>query len=156
MIKYIVLFLTVMFFVGCETKLENILKQDPEYVKSLQNTQRGNIVNSFETKSIIVATYLKEDENITQFLIGVYNTAEDSSLEEGGLFNKNYDLTLNEESPVKIDLVDDIKLKDMQLSSYPFYQKWIKYYIVDFSKSEKPYNIKYNNNLYGHVELTFK
>jgi hypothetical protein len=156
MFKYILIALGVIFFTGCETKLKNVLKQDPQYVQTLQNTQRGNIVNSFETKAIIVATYLKDDENGTHFLIGVYNDDEEIGIQEGGLFNKNYSLTLNELNSSKISVIDEKKLKELGIKNYPFYQKWMKYYNVDFPKSKKPYNIEYKNNLYGAVKLIFK
>jgi len=156
MFKYLfVVFVVVSFFSGCETKLKNVIKQDPQYVETLKNTQRGNIVNSFETKAIIVATYLG-DNNGTHFLVGVYNDDEEIDIKEGGLFNKNYHLTLNDLNASKIDVIDKKELKELGIKNYPFYQKWMKYYNVYFPQTSKPYVIKYENRLYGAVNLVFR
>ena len=157
MFKYLFGILGIIFiFSGCETKLKNVIQKDPKYIEVLKNTQRGNIVNSFETKAIIVASYLGDDENKTHFLVGVYNENEEIDIKEGGLFNKNYHLTLNDMNASKIDVINEKTLKETGIVDYPFYQKWMKYYDVYFPQTSKPYVLKYENKTYGAVKLIFK
>lgn len=146
----------ILFLTGCETKLKDVLKQDPKYIEVLKHTHRGEILNSFETKAIIVASYLGDDKNQTRFLVGVYNIDESPDINKGGLFNKNYHLTLNDLNSSKISIINEQEARNMQLANYPFYQKWMKYYIVKFPQSTKPYNLIYKNNFYGQVKLTFQ
>ncbi|WP_156922596.1 hypothetical protein [Lebetimonas sp. JH292] len=54
--KKLLFILLLIFFSGCSIK--QALKHDPFYEKTLKYTQRAQILNSLETKSLIDAVYL--------------------------------------------------------------------------------------------------
>ena len=143
-----ILFVIILLFTGCSIK--NALKQDPLYNKTLTYTQRGQIINSLETKALIDAVYLnpiyKNKFKNPTFLIGVYNNFKNS------INNAEYNLTLNNKSPIKISkqIPSFIIYKN-----YPFYNEWMQYYIVEFNKTSKPYILEYKSKYYGKVKFTF-
>lgn len=159
MYKKIVLFssaLTTAFILGGCTIKENsnisqLLKRDDIYHVSLQNTQKAQLIASFETKALLTATYLNPvytNDNCKNlcmtvndgeyFFVGVYLT--DSEKSE---FNKKgYLLTLNGMKPIEIEKLE----KDDPLRyQMPMMNNWSTYYKVKFPLIE-------GNNL----ELTFE
>ena len=138
----------ILLFTGCSVK--TALKQDPLYDKTLIYTQRGQIINSLETKALIDVVYLnplyKDKFKNPTFLIGIYNNFKNS------LNNTEYNLTLNNQKPIKSSktIPDFIIYKN-----YPFYNEWMNYYIVEFNKTSKPYILEYKSKDWGEVKFTF-
>ncbi|AZV46359.1 hypothetical protein C3L23_03450 [Nautilia sp. PV-1] len=144
--KFLLIFL--LFFTGCSIK--TAIKQDPLYEKTLTYTQRGQIINSLETKALIDAVYLNPlyPEKFTKptFLIGVYNDFHNT------LQNQEFKLTLNNTEPVKISK----KIPSFILyKNFPFYNEWMNYYIVEFNQTQKPYVLEYKSKDWGEVKFTF-
>ena len=157
--KKIAIFLMVILFTGCGSKVSTIFQKDTTYVKLTQYTKRGQIVKSFETKALINATYINpildnnESKNNEIFIIGVYNSDDYKGYEKGGVFNPNYHLTMNDLNFTKAIKADKVKLN---LTDYPFYNKWMKYYKVYFPKVDSnTLNIKYSSKE-GSVTLSIK
>jgi len=144
--KFLLIFL--LFFTGCSIK--NALKQDPIYQKTLTYTQRGQIINSLETKAMIDTVYLnplfKDKFKNPTFLVGVYNDFDNT------LNNAEFQLTLNGQKPLKIskEIPSYILYK-----KFPFYNEWMSYYIVEFPQTKKPYVLTYKSKHWGEAEFTF-
>jgi len=145
--KYVFLAI-ILFFSGCSIK--NALNHDPLYEKTIKYTQRGQVINSLETKAMIDAVYLnpvyKDKFQNPTFLIGVYNDFGNT------VNNTEFNLTLNSQKPVKIssEIPSFIMYKDM-----PFYNEWVNYYIVEFNQTQKPYVLEYKSKDWGEVKFTF-
>jgi len=137
--KKIILAILVLFFVGCSNKVSEVFQKDDKYITLTQCTQRGQIIKSFETIALINATYLNPilKNNETQknevFIIGVYNENDYKGYKKGGVFNNHYQLTMNGLKFTKAIKADN---KTLNLKSYPFYNKWMKYYKVYFPKTD--------------------
>jgi len=144
--KFLLIFL--LFFTGCSIK--TALKQDPIYQKTLTYTQRGQIINSLETKALIDAVYLnplfKNRFQNPTFLVGVYNDFDNA------LVNNEFNLTLNSQKPVKItkEIPSYIIYK-----KFPFYNEWMSYYIVEFPQTQSPLILEYKSKHWGEVKFTF-
>lgn len=148
--KKLVLFLIILNFIFSGCSVKKLIKNDPIYEKTLKYTQRGQIINSLETRALIDAVYLnplypKKFQNPT-FLIGVYNDFNNE------LINNEFNLTLNNTTPTKIstDIPNFIPYK-----FYPFYNEWMKYYLVEFAPTNPPYKLIYKSKHWGKVEFTF-
>jgi len=142
-----ILLIFLLFFSGCSIK--GVLNEDPLYEKTLIHTQRGQIINSFETKALIDGIYLNPLYNNFKnptFLVGIYNNFDNT------LINKEFNLTLNNKTPIKISktIPDFIPYK-----KFPFYNKWMSYYLVEFNNTKKPFILTYKSKHWGEVNLTF-
>ncbi|HIQ50817.1 MAG TPA: hypothetical protein EYH54_02495 [Nautiliaceae bacterium] len=142
-----ILLIFLLFLSGCSIK--NALKEDPLYQKTLMHTQRGQIINSLETKALIDAIYLNPLYNNFKnptFLIGVYNDFDNA------LVNKEFNLTLNDQTPIKISktIPNFIPYKKL-----PFYNEWMNYYVVEFNTAKQPFILTYKSKHWGEVNLTF-
>ncbi|WP_456479305.1 hypothetical protein [Nautilia sp.] len=145
--KKFLLFLA-LFLTGCSVK--TALKQDPVYEKTLTYTQRGQIINSLETKALVDAVYLnplyKDKFKNPVFLIGVYNDFNNT------LVNREFNITLNSKQPsVTLNKIPPFIL----YKHFPFYNEWMKYYIVEFNETQKPYILQYKSRDWGDVNFTF-
>ena len=148
--KLIFLILTAVFFInGCALKYA--LKQDPVYEKTLKYTQRGQIINSLETKALIDVVYLnplyQEKFKNPTFLVGVYNDFDNT------LINNEFNLTLNKKAPIEINTTIPAFIP---YKYFPFYNNWMKYYIVKFPKTSKPYTLEYKSKHFGEVKFIFQ
>jgi hypothetical protein len=142
------LLILMLLFTGCSIK--TAIKQDPLYEKTLIYTQRGQIINSLETKALIDTVYLNPlypgKFNNPAFLVGIYNDFENT------LQNQEFTLTLNGEKPLKInDKIPNYIL----YKNFPFYNEWMKYYLVEFNQTSKPYVLEYKSKHWGEVKFTF-
>ena len=146
--KKFLFILLLILFSGCSMK--SALKHDPFYEKTLKYTQRGQIINSLETKSLIDAVYLNDlyqnkFQNPT-FLVGIYNDFENN------LTNEEFSIYLNNQKPLKVST----KIPNfIMYKSFPFYNSWMTYYLVTFPQTHKPYNLEYKSKHWGKVNLTF-
>jgi len=161
--KKILFFLITLFLItGCETKVTSVLHQSDTQITIMKNTQRGQIINSLDTIAIINATYLnpimKPDNQDAKkyeiFVVGVFNSNDIKNYEKGGIHNPNYTLTMNNSNYEKSKKAN---VEKMQLANYPFYNTWMKYYIVYFPKVESnTMTLIYANKTFGKTTLTFK
>jgi len=146
--KFALLLLPIMLLItGCSIK--KAFKKDPIYEKTLRYTQRGQIINSLETKALIDVVYLNplyqdKFKNPT-FLVGVYNEFKNT------LNNEEFNLTINSLPPTKIS--EEIP-NFVLYKNFPFYNSWMKYYLVE-TNSSAPYTIEYKSKHWGEVKFTF-
>jgi hypothetical protein len=160
--KALFFLITLFLITGCETKVTGVLHQNETQISIMRNTQRGQIINSLDTIAMINATYLnpilkpddKEAKKYEIFVVGVYNNDDIKGYEKGGIHNPNYSLTMNNSNYEKAKKAD---IKKMQITNYPFYNQWMKYYIVYFPKVDTDTMIlTYSNKVFGKTTLTFK
>jgi len=137
----------LLYFNGCSIK--DAIRLNPLHQKTLIYTQRGQIINSFETKGLIDAIYLNPLYNNFKkptFLIGFYNDFDDAFI------NKEFNLTLNNQFPIKISK----KIPNfIYYKKFPFYNKWMNYYLVEFNNTKKPFILMYKNKNWKEINLTF-
>ncbi len=164
----------VLFIVGCSAKKEEcdlrdksdfgqLFTKDHIYHNSLVNTQKAQLMASFETKALLTATYLNpvfEDRKCKKrftesmsdgeyFFVGVY--IDNSETNE---FNtKGYSLTLNGLPPIEIKKLD----KDDPLRyEMPMVDNWSTYYKVKFQKSpKKNFTLIFENDRFGRDILHY-
>jgi hypothetical protein len=153
--KRYVLVLLVVVFSGCYQDRDfGIFQRDAIYKKAIKNTQKGDILNSFETKALIIATYLnpvldgyQEDEN---FFVGVYSSVTKDNL---ALDDRDYSLLLDGSKANKIVEIED---NESIKTKMPFVNEWFRYYIVTFNSSEKEsLNLTFSHKEFGNTELHF-
>jgi hypothetical protein len=115
------------------------------YAEALPHTKRGEIVDRFESKALISASYLNaiypdnKDYNAAEtFLIGLYIANDFSAKERAGLNNPNYSLALNGEKYLNVEIVDK---NSVLLKLMPLINRWNKYYIVRFAKTSETLNL---------------
>ena len=134
---------------GCA--VETALKKDTLYEKTLKYTQRGQILNSLETKALIDAIHLnplyQEKFKNPTFLIGIYNDFDNA------LINNEFNLTLNNLSPVEINSTIP---PFIPYKYFPFYNKWMNYYLVTFPNTNKPYVLEYKSKHFGKTKFIFQ
>lgn len=148
----------LLLFTGCESKLVNILQKDPEYVNTLRYTKRGHLTNSLETKALFNSTYLnplnKEFTDGEYFLIGIYIEDEPLRGEFTGIYNKEYSLTLNKQTFISAETMEK---EDKMISRYPFYNRWMRYYIVKFKTlSGEKKQLLFEHKTFGKVTHSYK
>ena len=147
--KLFFLLITIFLINGCA--LKSALNQDHFYEKTLKYTQRGQIINSLETKALIDAVYLnplyQEKFKNPTFLIGIYNDFDNT------LINNEFNLTLNNNKPIEINSTIP---NFIAYEYFPFYNKWMNYYIVTFPNTNKPYILEYKSKHYGEVKFIFQ
>jgi len=117
MFKKSILATFLLFSVGCSSKSAlSVFNGDVLYEKGLEYSRVGDIVNSFETKAILNATYLnstqssKYDDKFHNFLVGIYITEDNEEEKDKFLNNKKYTLTLNNQ--------DINKTEELQTTNY--------------------------------------
>ncbi len=155
--KQFILILSIIIFSGCvQDRSFGIFTKDIIYQKAIKNTHKGDIINSQETKAILISTYLNpiysEYKNNEYFYIGIYINNELSN-ENSTLEDINYTLTLNNLKPISIKKA---KKNDKFKKELAFINSWFKYYIVEFDKSkDKDLNLTFNYHKFGTTELKF-
>lgn len=166
MYKKILLISSLLFTGGCSLKknsnLAQLFTKDDIYHISLQNTQKAQLMASFETKALLTATYLnpvytRENcknfcmnvEDGEYFFVGVY--IRDSKTHH--FDNKGYSLRLNGQKPMEIKKLD----KDDPLQyEMPMVNNWSTYYQVKFPKMDKKeLTIIFESDRFGQDELKF-
>ncbi|CAA6824908.1 MAG: Unknown protein [uncultured Sulfurovum sp.] len=174
MYKNILLLTSVFLILGCSAKKEEcgvrdksdfgqLFTKDDIYHNSLVNTQKAQLMASFETKALLTATYLNpvfeerdckkrfqnKMEDAEYFFIGVY--IQNSEKHE---FNtKGYSLTLNGLEPIDIqELAKDDSLR----YEMPMVDNWSTYYKVKFKKSPKnDFSLIFGNDRFGKDILNY-
>jgi len=163
------LFLSAAFLiVGCSAKQEEcairetsdfgqLFTKDEIYHTSLVNTQKAQLMASFETKALLTATYLnpvferrdcrkKLKSNFDDgeyFFVGVYIT----NSEKNEFNTRGYSLTLNGFTPIEVKKLDK---NDPLRYEMPMVDNWSTYYKVKFRKSpKKDLTLIFENDRFG-------
>jgi len=174
MYKKVLLLSSVLFVMGCSQKedectirdksdFEQLFTKDEIYHKSLVNTQKAQLMASFETKALLTATYLNpvfekrackkrfknKMEDAEYFFVGIY--INNSEMHE---FNtKGYSLTLNGMKPIEIKLLDK---NDPLRYEMPMVDNWSTYYKVKFKKtSDNDFKLIFENDRFGRDILNY-
>lgn len=147
--------------VGCSQNLGfELFKKDHLFEQALLNTKKADLINSFETKAIINATYLDPIDEILQknstedFIIGVYITEDEKAENKRYLNNPNYKLTLNDTNATQIK---ELNSTNKFYDHIPLKNPWAKYYTVSFAKNDKAkkLNLKYTHKTLGNASVIF-
>ena len=162
MLRKYLLIATLLFLGGCAQKGGlDFFHSDLLYEKGLQYTVTGDIVNSFETKALINATYLnstdpkKYDTKLHTFLVGIYITEDNEKDNEKYLANTKYTLTMNgRERNTTEELLSTHEL----FEHIPLKNPHAKYYIIGFEKksNEAKLELQYQNTHLGKTILSFQ
>ncbi len=144
MYKKLLLISTILILSACSSKesanISQLFNKDEIYHISLLNTQKAQLIASFETKALLTATYLnpvfttKHCKNFCvdvsggeYFFVGVYITNSKTSEFD----KKGYSLTLNGMKPIEVKKLD----KDDPLRyEMPMVDNWSTYYKVKYPK----------------------
>jgi hypothetical protein len=146
---YKTLFLSILstIFIGCSsTSALKHFQKDEIYTKSMQYSQKADLLYKNEQKAILWAVYLNnldEKEFTTKeefFIVSLYFIDSDTqSLDEN-----SYDFTLNGKTYKSIEKIekDDPKYKDLLSRN-----SWGSYYLIKFDELKKIYdlNLKLSN-----------
>jgi len=174
MYKKVLLLAFTLVVLGCSHKKDEcgiqdksnfgqLFTKDELYHKALINTQKAQLMASFETKALLTATYLNpvfqnrpckkrfknELKNGEYFFVGVYIT--NSKTNE---FNtKGYSLTLDGSEPLEVKKLD----KDDPLRyEMPMVDNWSTYYKVKFKKTNKNnFHLTFENDRFGRDILNY-
>jgi len=175
MVKDILLLTSALLILGCSAKEEEcnirdksdfgqLFTRDEIYHTSLVNTQKAQLIASFETKALLTATYLNPvfgemthcqkrfTDSISDgeyFFVGVY--IADSEKHE---FNtKGYSLTLNGLQPIEIK---ELEKNDPLRYEMPMVDNWSTYYKVKFKKSlQRDFTLIFENDRFGKDVLNY-
>ena len=158
--KTLLSFSLLLTLQGCNQSALSVFGEDSLYESGLQYTQVADIVQSFETKAIINATYLNStdsnrwDNEYQNFLIGVYIAQDSAKQEDRFLNNKKYILTLNGKKSDKSEIIK----KGTELASHiPLKNPHAQYYLLSFKKDEtSSLKLQYSNPSEGKAILTFQ
>ncbi len=166
MYKKILLLSTLLITTGCGTKeganISQLFNKDEIYHVSLLNTEKAQLIASFETKALLTATYLnpvftnKSCKNFSvdvsggeYFFIGVFINGSKINDFNG----KGYSLKLNGMKPIEIKKLD----KDDPLQyEMPMVDNWSTYYKVKYpTVHAKKLNLVFESDRFGKDILTF-
>ncbi len=164
--KLLLLIFTILFSSCSKNSIENsklnkLTKRDDIYYTALLNTQKGQIIASFETKALLIATYLNPIFNDREcsicldtsdgeyFLLGVFiNGDRDNNLNGDG-----YVVSLNGVKPLELKELDR---DDPFLKNMPMVNNWSKYYIAKFPKLNRDKLIlNFKSDTFGEDNLKF-
>jgi len=169
MYRRIILLLILLLLSGClksemdNSKLSKLTKRNDIYYMALLNTKKAQIIASFETKALLIATYLNpifrdknrcsicfDTSNGEYFLVGLFiNGARESKFNKSG-----YSIALNGVAPEDLKEVDrdDPLLKEM-----PMVNNWSSYYIAKFPKQRGDIlKLIFKSDIFGEDILEFK
>jgi|GEM_PF-1235279 len=162
MLKKLTFTVFLLFLVGCSSKsASSVFSGDLLYEKGMEYSKVGDIINSFETKAILNATYLnsadnmKYDDNFQNFLVGIYITEDNKEEKNKFLNNTKYLLTLN---GANIDKLEELQTTHYLWEHIPLKNPHAKYYIISFKKQKKvnALLLEYSNLTLGKVTLSFQ
>jgi len=150
------LFITVLFLVGCTTKKEdNLLKSYTEkmnYHKELQKTEKVQLYENNETSVVFVATYKftksfeKNDTRDEVFVVGIHTEEEAANVYD-------YNVTVNEKKAKK---VISLSSDDKRLKNLSFVTEWGSYYLMVFPHvKSKRVKLQFKHQEYGKGTLNF-
>ena len=159
MLRLGLLFVTILFLIGCTTKKEDSLlksyNEKIDYHKQLQKTEKVQLYENNETKVVLIATHMytpsfeKNDTRDEVFIVGIH-------LDEDEITDINindYNLTVNKKNAKKISTLSH---NDKRLQKLSFVTEWGSYYLMEFPNvKSKKVVLKFNNEQYGKGVLDF-
>ena len=174
MYKKVLLLASVLVVLGCSQKkegcglqdksdFEQLFTRDEVYHTALNNTQKAQLMASFETKALLTATYLNpvfehrscrkrfknELKNGEYFFVGVYIT----NSEKHEFNTKGYSLRLDGLEPLEVKKLDK---NDPLRYEMPMVDNWSTYYKVKFKKTNKNnFHLIFENDRFGRDILTY-
>ena len=174
MYKKLLLLTSALLIAGCSAKKEEcdvrdksdfgqLFTKDDIYHNSLVNTQKAQLMASFETKALLTATYLNpvfETRNCKKrfqdkmqdaeyFFVGVYI----SNSEKHKFNTRGYSLTLDGLPPIEIK---ELEKDDPLRYEMPMVDNWSTYYRVKFKKSLKnDFTLIFGNDRFGKDILNY-
>ncbi len=155
-IALILLLLASLLQTGCTPK-KGFFAKDVLYESAIVWTKKGDIFNSLELKSSIVATYLNplkkefREKGGEWFLISLF--VDKSSGIKESLNSKFITFQLNGKAP---KFKKKLKYNDELIALAPFRNRWSSYYLVHFDSDEHPdLKLFYKFSNYGEVTLKF-
>jgi len=174
MYKKVLLLASALAVIGCSHKkdecgiqdksdFEQLFTKDEVYHKALNNTQKAQLMASFETKALLTATYLNpvfknrpckkrfrnELKNGEYFFVGIYIT----NSKKNNFNTKGYSLTLNGFKPLEVKKLDK---NDPLRYEMPMVDNWSTYYKVKFKKTNKNnFHLIFENDRFGRDILNY-
>lgn len=145
-----------LVFTGCSSySITKYFNKNDLYLKSVQYTEKVDVIEKNEVKALLTATYLnvvdkKYDDENQNFIVGIYivNNKNDNNL-------LNSIFTLNEKDSIEIKELD--KNHEMN-GNIPLKNNWAKYYLIKFNKNEKINDLKleYKYANFQQVNVSFE
>ena len=159
MLRLGLLFITILFLIGCTTKKEdNLLKSYTEkmnYHKELQKTEKVQLYENNETSVVFVATYKftksfeKNDTRDEVFIVGIH--AEEEEVTDINVYD--YNVTVNKKKAKK---VTSLSSDDKRLKNLSFVTEWSSYYLMVFPHvKSKRVKLQFKHQEYGKGTLNF-
>ena len=174
MYKKVLLLASALVLLGCSQKkdecgiqdksdFEQLFTKDEVYHKALNNTQKAQLMASFETKALLTATYLNpvfknrpcrkrfknELSDGEYFFVGIYLT----NSEKNEFNSKGYSLTLDGLEPLEVKKLDK---NDPLRYEMPMVDNWSTYYKVKFKKTNKNnFHLIFENDRFGRDILNY-
>lgn len=154
--KYVLIFMSI-FFVGCAfEKNYGIFEKDTTYKKAIKQTRKGDIINSLETKALIIATHLNptleeyQSDTNESFFVGIYTNI---SKENRALDDRDFSLNMNN---TKYLSIVELKENDPLKAKMPNINEWFRYYVITFQKSkEENLELNFAHKDFGKTQLHF-
>ncbi len=148
----------LLFNTGCSQK-SSFFSEDALEKSAVINSQKAQLYSSLEIKATIVATYLNashpeyKHSKEELFLVSIFIDDDSSELENQGIFNKAYSLTLN---GVKIKSVKKLDFEDDLIKIAPIRNRWSTYYLVGFeTQRDEKLKLTFKNDAYGAEVLEY-
>jgi hypothetical protein len=140
MTKYIFLFLASILLVGCTpNRAMQHFEKEEMYAKSLQYTNKCDILYDNQVKVMLTAVYLnsvdpKYNDDYENFIVGAY-VVESNEFNEAFYNNNLFELTLNQTNVLS---VEPLSHEHEIYGNIPLNNSWSNYYLVKFN----PINVK--------------
>lgn len=136
MTKYIFLFLASIFLVGCtpHSAMQHFEKKEM-YAKSLQYTNKCDILYDNQVKVMLTAVYLNSvdsqyNDDYENFIVGAY-VVESNEFNEAFYGNELFELSLNQ---TKLLFIEPLSKEHELYGNIPLNNNWSNYYLVKFNR----------------------
>lgn len=146
MTKYFFLFLVSILLIGCApNRALKYFEKETLYAKSLQYTNKCDILWDEQVKVMMSATYLnsvdsKWNDDYENFIIGVY-VVETAQNNEQFYQNEQFELSLNGTPNF---FIEPLTKENEMFDNLPLNNAWANYFIVKFNPESSPKPIKVN------------
>lgn len=157
MYKILLISIISLVFTSCTNKNSafRYFQKENIQAEAIQNSKKTDIVVENETKVIFWATYLNKIEKYDDFkkelfLVSLYF----ANNENQDINEKNYKLTLNDNSEVEFEKIDSTNKEFLPLM---LKNNWGNYYLVKFDEIKDTYDLKLKlSNGVNWAQLAFE
>lgn len=138
--KYFFLFLLAILLVGCApNRAMNYFEKEEMYAKSLQYTNKCDIVYDNQVKVMFTALYLnsvdpKYNDDYENFIISAY-VVESNEYNESFYENELFQVLLNDTNFIAIE---PLSPEHEMFGNIPLHNIWTSYYLVRFNSVKIP------------------